>query len=525
MFFVVTPFMQALLGRLKSKYVTDSFVYFLGNIISQALAFFALSIFTRYLSPEEYGIYNYTNSIMSFLLIFSVLSLNSFVLRHYFELKTAEDQKRLFGTFFLFILGFGILLLFLEFLVIPAFIRSCGIKVPFHPYFSAAIVINFFEIFLVIPLAYYRVRREAWKYLFLTASKAVLTILAGLTLVVLGKMGLMGRYYGALGVGFIFSVISLGLLFKNTRMRIDWTMIKKGLAFSLPLVPSSIASIAMVSLDRIMLERFVSVSELGIYSVGAVLGTALIFVIRSFYQAIEPEIFQSLDYAGFEQRIVRLKNNFLYVLLFVGCLMIVFCKEVVAIMVSKEFYSCYKVIPVMVAASLFKGSEVLVGTTLCAIKKTMYEPLSVVLALIVNFIGNLILIPHFGIMGAAFASLIAFWTLLVLSVFWTNKFITIKWGCGTDSVLILGVCGLSTVLMQIDTGHFLATIVIKSAVFLACGFFISLPVIKKINASNSRLRTDRVSVIPGHGILRGPSETIESHKDTSAVHSSGVLDR
>ena len=271
---------RSIMGK---PYLINSMIYMAGNVLSQALAFFALPIFTRYLTPDDYGILSYTGSITSIIFILSTLSLNSFVLRHYFELDTEKQRKRLFGTIFLLLFMVNVLLLGLEFLFLPLVLKYLHIQVPFYPYFGIALLDTFLEVASVLPLAYYRVTTNAWKYFWLTSLKSIFSISLGLVLVIHFEMGVMGRYYGSLGTNIGFLVVYLSIVLRIASFRPDLRTVARGLSFSLPLLPPALASIAFVSLDRIILERYVSLGQMGIYSVGLTLGSMLTILIRSFY--------------------------------------------------------------------------------------------------------------------------------------------------------------------------------------------------------------------------------------------------
>ncbi len=449
-----------------------------GSVLSQALAFFALPFFTRYLKPDDFGILSYTGSVTSFLFILSTLSLNSFVVKYYFEIQSEKKRKELFGTIFLFLIAINIALLFIEFLVFPHALKRFDIKIPFYPYFEIALIINFLQIALFIPTVYYRVTRNAWGYFCFTSSAAVIGIVLSFILIVGYDMGVIGRYYGSLCTNLFFLVVCLIIMFKISSFSFNLPIILKGLRFSLPLLPGAIATIAIASSDRIILERYVSLSQLGIYSVGFTLGTALSVIKRGVYLAVEPGVYESFNQEGFEEKVVRLKNIFLSLLLCIGCVIIVFSKEIVMVVASERFYESYMVIPFFVIGVIFRGTEIPVGTTLLALNKTLYQPIIVGSALAVNIAGNLVLIPFMGIMGAAFASALAFMIMLTVSVYITNKFSDIRWNCLRDTSLIMVSCVISVFIMNIQVGPLVTTALAKVLIvaFLA---FITFCVVRK----------------------------------------------
>ena len=455
-----------------------------GNIIFQALAFFSLPVFTQYLSPDDYGILSYTASIMSLLCVLASLSLQSFIVRHYFELKTDEERKELFGTISIFLLLVNSVLLLLEFLIFPSLLHYFNIKIPFHPYFQIALIINFLDVALIVPLTYFRVTRNPWGYFALSSSRPILSLGLGLVFVVYYKMGVMGRFYGSFIGNFLFFFISVFLIIKISRLRINLDILKSALRFSIPLIPCGVITVAISSTDKIILERYVPLSEIGIYSVGVTLGTVLSIIARGFHFAVEPEIYEAFNHKDFNKKIVIIKNNFLYLLISLGCIIIIFSKEIVMIAISEQFYECYKIIPFFIIGTIFRGVEMFVSTTLFALNKTIYGPVITGISFFINLLGNLILIPYLGILGAASASLVSFVILLIVSVHITSRFAEIQWKCLKDIGLILTTCGISVLLMSVQIGSPVETGVFKLVIVIFISIILGNQAIKKLRVSN-----------------------------------------
>ena len=449
---------------LKNKTLLDTTIYMAGNLLAQGIGFFVLPIFTRYLSPEDYGIFNYTNSIMPFLAIFSYLSLNSFVLRHYFTLSSEEDRRRLFGSIYLFIALQSALLLALEFLILPLVIQRFSIQIPFHPFFELAVICNFLEMLMVIPLASLRVKKQAGHFFLVTAGQSIASVLIGLFLVAGGGWGLTGRYTGILITDILFAGVGAVIMMRRSDFALDFSMITKGFRFSLPLLPATLTGMGMAFSDRIILERYVPLADIGIYSVAVVLGTVIVTLAMAFYRAVEPDIFASYHRPGFKEWVVRLKDRFLLPLIFLGCLQIIFARELTSLMVSRRFEACYPLIPLLVLASIFRGAKVLVGVSFHAYNKTIYDPLIGGIGCVASVATNLLLIPIYGITGAALASIVTYWVLLVTTTTFSERFVGIRWGVWKDTLIVAAAWFLSFGVMKINLGGMPLTVAAKIAV-------------------------------------------------------------
>ena len=77
----------------------------IGDIIPKVIGLFLMPILTRYLSPEDYGIMTYTESIALFVYAFTILSLNSYLLRHYSDISSDIEKKKFVGNLFVFIMS------------------------------------------------------------------------------------------------------------------------------------------------------------------------------------------------------------------------------------------------------------------------------------------------------------------------------------------------------------------------------------------------------------------------------------
>lgn len=406
---------------MSKKVIRNVSFYTIGAIIPKIIGFFLLPIFTRYLSPTEYGIINYTDSITIFLLAFTVLSLNTYLLRCVFDYEKEEDRKKLIGSIFLFIAIINFLMLGVELTLFPKLILAFNIKVKFHPYFLLALINNFLNVFSVVPLIIFRYKGEAINFVVINASKAFIQIIFSLILVIHFNMGVLGRYYGSLIANVIFLVIYILIIYRNAILNLNLPQIKKGLLFSLPLVPSTFLHIIINVADRIILERYVPLAALGIYSVSYTLGTVLGIFAYSSYLAYEPIVFSKIGKDDFSQTVIKIRKYYLYVIFCLSFLYVLFSKEILLIMTSSKFSSGFKIIPIIILSTILLSENYLFGTILIGIKKTKISLILNIIGAVTNVVINILLIPIIGIYGAAISTLTSYLVMFSLFYFYLNK--------------------------------------------------------------------------------------------------------
>ena len=391
-----------------SKLLKQSALYAIGEIVPKLVSFFLLPVYTHYLSKTDYGIISYTNSFVMFLFVLCVLSLNTYVLRFYFEKEDETYRRRLLGNFYIIIAGINLLLSLLAYLLLPIVIEKYHIQVPWEPYFKLAVIANFLEVFSVIPLVLYRVKQQAKWFTILSLSRTLLQMLLIFLLIVVFKWGILGHFYGRLFSLIPFFFIYWGIIAHNATFNINFKELKKGLAFSTPLLPGALAYLALSLSDRIILERFVPISQIGIYSLAYTLALTLNIVIQGFYKAVEPEIFQHYGKDSFNTFIKKTQNIFFLVVYFGAMFITLFSQEVFKIMASKEFYEGYLLVPILMIGVIMTGQNVIFGGIIIAEKKTKTDGIATIIGAIISLFFNLSLMKYGGVYIAAISSAVSF---------------------------------------------------------------------------------------------------------------------
>lgn len=391
-----------------SKVIKNTIYYSIGEVVPRVISFLLLPILTTYLTTKEYGINSYTTTVMTFVFVIGSLSLNTFVLKNYYVIKDENERKQLIGSMFLFICYFNLILVLLQILVFPYIINYFEIKVPFNPYFILSIVNNFFDVISIIPLVLFRVKEDAKGFLFLSLSRIILQFIGTYIFVVMLGKGLEGSYYARLIVNIPFLFLFFYVIKKDAIMKMQFSLLKEAMKFSLPLLPGSIAYLFVSLSDRIILERYVGLQELGVYSVAATLALVLNIVIQALYKTFEPVLFREFNNEGFEEVNLGFYKIYLFALIVAAFATACFSKEFFLIATSAEFIPAYKIVPFLLLSVIIAGVNTYLNILMIALNK---QKIVSVLAIIsgISSVGlNFLLIPKFGIYGAVIASTTSF---------------------------------------------------------------------------------------------------------------------
>ena len=221
----------------------------------------------------------------------------------------------------------------------------------------------------------------------------------------------------------LFSYIIVSLLLTSyTIFKVGINVSKKAcidiFSFSLPMKIATVGAFFLTFGDRYILNIYTDLSQVGIYSLGYKF--AFIFTIISWdtfekmWDAEKYLVNKKPDAKAIYQKVFLYMNIILFT---VGLGFSLFVKDLLKIMSAPEFWPAYKVVPVIIMASIIQSWGRYCDLGIMLKKKTMQIAYAQWLAVVVIAVAYFTLIPAFGMMGAAWATLIGF----TVQFYWVNK--------------------------------------------------------------------------------------------------------
>ncbi len=442
-------------------------VYTLGNILPQIANLILLPIYTDYLPPEEYGIYVSIMMISSILVIFYTMALERSLNRLYYDYDNETERKKLLGTvsIMLIICATFFLILFFGF---QSYSRYIFKSIPTKPYFQLSFLIAYGTAFLQLPLTYFRIKHKAGKFIALNLTQFIIN--AGLSLyfiIVLdyGAEGLLSAQmisYGILIPVFIYVIIKHFTLTFNRKYALSV------LAFSVPMVPSLLAAWVINLSDRIFIENYLSVKEVGIYSLGYQIAMLVAILSGSLFSAYNPVFYElASDKKQNNKALLKEYNHLiLLVISIIAFGIALFAKEVISILFPEEYETAYKITIYVSVAYWVSSASGLLNLFIYQNKKTLQLMFFMLISAGINIGLNFILIPQLQSTGAALSTIITFIVFFVMKFFYAQKqfFIPFKY----DKIFYVLFFAISFILIfeYISTNNVFADIFIKTIVFL-----------------------------------------------------------
>lgn len=420
---------EGLFARLR-RLAVNSAVYLTGDAVAQGLALLLFPLYTRYLTPEDYGILALTQTVTIVLTILFGLALSSGLSRLFFEAESEEERARLYGTILSFLVVVPAAFAGLLHLAGKLDLLDPFEAAPYTPYLQYAVGTAYLGLFIQLPTAIYQARQEPRKVMALTILNAVSLAAATIALVVVVEQGVLGALRGALIGAGVTAVVSIVLVARMASFRLSKRWLLAAFAFSLPLVPHMLGTWVLYLSDRFVLERFVSTADLGLYSLGAAVGTAAHFFVTAVGRAFGPAFILALKRESERDQVPVMGTFWVLGLAWVCTAMALLLPDVIRLLAPAEFADATEVVPWIVYGYLAFGLYIVAAQGTWFSMRTQLVAVLTLTAGALNVGLNFLLIPEFGIVGSAAATLIAFAALALMQGTLSQRLHRIDWEYG-----------------------------------------------------------------------------------------------
>jgi O-antigen/teichoic acid export membrane protein len=404
-------------------------IYALGDIFVKGIRFLLLPVYTAYLTPNDYGILAIAFVVNNISIAVLSLGLNGAAFKFYYDLK-GQQRKRFYGTLWLFFLTVPVVTLLLFELAGKGFCGHLITKVPYDPYLRMALWLSFLMVaFTNFCCELLKASERAIAYVLINAGQSILVIGLSIWLVVGLRKGAQGALLAQLfGVG-AMSCICIFILWKYISLGVDLPSLKKALLFGLPLMPHFLAHWVLGASDRVILERYVPLSEVGVYSVGYLIGSMMIIFATACNNAMLP-LFGRAKPCGYSElrMLARITTYYILVLTFVGLCLSLFSKEMVLLFTTDSYNKAASIIPWIVLGYFFMGLYCIPMNAIVQITGNSKSiPLFTVTAALLNIVLNILLIPRIGMIAAALTTATSYFLMFVGVFFLAYKIVRLPY--------------------------------------------------------------------------------------------------
>ncbi|MGE5457142.1 MAG: lipopolysaccharide biosynthesis protein, partial [Methanococcaceae archaeon] len=411
----------------------DTAIYGISTIVSRFLSFLLVPFYTNVFATGEYGIQSIVFNYIAFLNIIYIYGMDSSYLK-FASLREEGKEKDVFSTPYLSVLFSSVVIS----AVILFFRNGVNSFMEIPPEYSVLAYyftfILFFDALTVIPFAHLRIMRKAKKFAAIKTINIVINVLLNIILLLKFKLGLEGVFISNLAASFITFLLLLPDILRNLKFRIEAGTLKNMLRFGITYLPAGLASMVIQVIDRPILQRLTNESVVGIYQANYKMGIFMMLFVSMFQYAWQPFFLNNAKEKDARQLFSRVLTYFTIAGSFILILLSLFIDNLVRLHVyhartimDEKYWSGLPIIPVILLGYLFNGIYINFTAGIFIREKTKYIPYITGAGALVNIAVNYLLIPYYGMMGAALATLASYLVMSAILFFVTQRFYKIEY--------------------------------------------------------------------------------------------------
>ena len=391
------------MGRL----LQDSSLYLIGNLAGRALGFLAIPFYARVLSPSEYGIIELVElGTTTVAIAFGLQGIGAALSRlHHDQGGSPAGERDVVSTA---LIGTGALSAAVTalFVLLAAPLSQAVLHSgAWTGLLQAAFVGMFLGNLVEVELIYERIQQRARFYL----AYSLVTLLLNLALNILFVGVLRFGVWGFVGSKLCITGVSCLYLLGRASRDVGWhwrgALVPRFARFGAPLIVSSLAFFAIHFSDRFFLTGTVSLADLGRYALAYRFAMLLSIVVGdSFHKSWGVSFYRFAGTAGWEEQFARVAKFLAFVTVLVGLAIAVGAPEVLRVMVPASYEPPSLVLPILVLGYVFRELGDFFNYLLLLNQRSTRVGQVAAACAALNVALNVLLIPRYGIYGAAEAT-------------------------------------------------------------------------------------------------------------------------
>src|ERR687898_1383018 len=392
-----------------------SAVYGLGGVVSRILAVFLLPLYTRYLERDDFGAVGLIIALSAVLVTVLRLGISSAFFRFYFDSAEPARGRLVVRTSFWFTIASATAGLAAGVLLAEPIADLLGLD-------DANLVrAGFVGIWAQMNYeqltALFRAEERSTAFVLASLANIAVTIAATVLLVVAWEQGAIGVVVGNFVGTLVVYLTLLGVHREQLGLQFSRPLLREMNRFGIPLVPAALALIAVNYSDRFFLVHLASLEEVGLYEIGVRIASAMVLLLTAFRMAWPAFAYSIEDDAEAKRTYAYVLTYLVTIASWLALAMGLLAPWLVRLLTTPEFYEGERVVAPLAFGGMAYAAYIVMAIGVGRSKRTQFNWAITGLAAVVNVALNMILIPRYGIMGAAVATVAAY-VVMFLAMTW-----------------------------------------------------------------------------------------------------------
>lgn len=466
------------------KLAGQTAIYGLPSILLRILGYLLTPLYTRVLNTGDYGSYVYLYSLVAFLIVILTYGMETAFFRFYSHDR--QDAESVYSTSLFSIIFTSSLFLILVLYFSGPIAEAIGFKgrPDYIRYFGFILA---FDAVSALPFARLRALNKARRFAILRMLNIIINIFLNLVFLLLIPFLVSGTSPGWLQSAFartnlvqyifisnmIASACTLIFLVPEMRIRIslfDRKLWVQMLRYALPLLIAGFAGIINETFDRVLLKQIlppdIADDQVGIYGACYKISILITLFIQAFRYAAEPFFFSYADQKDSKKVYSEMMTYFVLIISIIFLITMLYL-DVIILFIGKDFRVGRPVISILMVANICLGIFYNLSIWYKLTNQTLYGAYLAVLGAVITIVFNFWMIPDYGYMGSAWATLICYFVMMIVSYRIGQKHFPVKYNLRKIAFFLLGALGVYFVFTLFSGFEFYTRLLIATALFAA----------------------------------------------------------
>lgn len=421
----------------------DTMIYGIGHLAARLIPFFLLPFLTHVLDPAQFAVQVLYYMAVAVAMELVRLGLDIALLRYYVPEKDLDKRKIIFSTIFwasFIVTGAVSAVLWFGAEFWTTLIVESDAPYPQWMFYTLRLCagIIWFDNMIAFPTTVMRCENRPHMFLFVRLTGVTTHTILTLVLLFGFGRGIQGIFEANLIASGLTLLLCLPTIITRIRFVFDRAVFISCLMFGLPNVPNVLFVQIIELSSRKFIEVMRSATEAGLFATGAKLGTFLAIVAMGFRLAWQPFFMQIKDLPDAREIFGRVLTYLMAIVMWLYLGLTAFVMPLAkweipfkgGRLIPPEYWSGLEIFPIISLAHVFNAMFAVFVVGIYLKNKMKVLPLITGIAAIVNFAGNLLLVPKYGMWASAWLTVASYFIMAVLLYFYIQRIYPVpyEWG-------------------------------------------------------------------------------------------------